>query len=353
MRVLITGGAGFVGSNLAVMLATAEPGASVVAFDNLHRRGSELTLPRLREHGVGFVHGDVRSRADVLAVGDVDVLVECSAEPSVHAGASGDADYLVATNLIGTVNCLEAARRSSAAVIFLSTSRVYPIPALRSLPLARDGDRLDVPEDAEGAGWSHHGIARTFPLEGHRSLYGATKLASELLIEEYRQLFGIRAVINRCGVIAGPWQMGKVDQGFVALWAARHLWGTGLEYTGFGGEGLQVRDVLHVADVFDLVRAEMAALDALDGRTFNVGGGFERSVSLRELTGLAAARAGRTIPIGSSPSTAPADVPYYVTDNREATEATGWQPQRSLDTVLDDVFAWLRAHESSVRLVLS
>lgn len=353
MRVLITGGAGFVGSNLAVLLARAESGASVVAFDNLHRRGSELALSRLRAHGVAFVHGDVRVREDLLSMGAFDVLIECSAEPSVHAGQDGSTDYVVGSNLIGTVNCLEAARRVGGSLIFLSTSRVYPIPALRALPLVRVGERLDIPSDVCGAGWSCHGVSRTFPMEGHRSLYGATKLASELLIDEYREMFGLRAIVNRCGVIAGPWQMGKVDQGFVTLWAARHLWGSALEYTGFGGDGLQVRDVLHIDDFFRLLHLQIAQIDALKGRVFNVGGGHVASVSLRELTPKVVERAGRSIPIGRVSQTSPADVPYYVSDNREVTEVTGWRPRHPIDGLLDDVFDWLRVNESSVKPIFS
>src|SRR5215208_3296564 len=122
MRILVTGGTGFVGANLA--LALAEPGAhEVVAFDNLRRRGSELNLPRLRAAGVEFVHGDVRSPADLAAVGDVEALVECSAEPSALAGVDGATDYVLQTNLMGAVNCLEVARRCGAFVVFLSTSR--------------------------------------------------------------------------------------------------------------------------------------------------------------------------------------------------------------------------------------
>src|SRR6202008_348292 len=104
---------------------------------------------------------------------------------------------------------------------------------------------------------------------GSRSLYGASKLASELLIEEYRTMYGLRAIVNRCGVIAGPWQMGKVDQGFVVLWAARHLFGQPLTYTGFGGDGPQVRDVLHIADLFELIKIELDNLSRLNGSVFN------------------------------------------------------------------------------------
>ena len=123
MRLLITGGAGFIGSNLALMFAN-RPGWRVITFDNLRRRGSELALARLQGRGIAFIHGDVRNSEDLEQLPAVDLLVECSAEPSVHAGYEGDVRYLVNTNLLGTFNCLEYARRHGTAVVFLSTSRV-------------------------------------------------------------------------------------------------------------------------------------------------------------------------------------------------------------------------------------
>ena len=352
MRILITGGAGFVGSNLALALKR-QRNADVISFDNLRRRGSEFAVGRLRDAGVEFIHGDVRSTEDLNDAGSFDLLLECSAEPSVHAGYHGSPAYVIQTNLIGTVNCLEAARRCTADVIFLSTSRVYPIAGLRGLPLERRGMRLDVPAHAQGTGWSARGISADFPLSGARSMYGATKLASELLIEEYRAMYGLRAIVNRCGVISGPWQMGKVDQGFVVLWAARHLFGGRLTYTGFGGEGLQVRDVLHIDDLYNLVSNEIADFAKHDGATYNVGGGAERSVSLAELTELCRTRIDGTIPITGDASTSAADVPYYVTDNSDVTQKTGWVPRRGVADLLDDVFAWLREHRATLESLLS
>ena len=352
MRILVTGGAGFVGSNLALTLKRESADLTICAFDNLRRRGSELAVSRLRDGGVDFVHGDVRSADDLADVGAFDLLLECSAEPSVHAGYENSPAYVIQTNLLGTVHCLEAARRHRANVIFLSTSRVYPIERLRALPLERRGCRLELPDHARGSGWSARGIASDFPLTGHRSMYGATKLASELLVEEYRAMYGLRAVINRCGVVSGPWQMGKVDQGFIVLWASRHLYGASLSYTGFGSEGLQVRDVLHIDDLCDLVRLQIRDLARYDGATYNVGGGPERSVSLAELTDLCCARAGRSIPIGCDPQTSAADVPYYVTDNSQVTSETGWSPRRGFGELLDDVFRWLREHRAALESIM-
>jgi CDP-paratose 2-epimerase len=340
LRILITGGAGFVGSSLALMLAAAG-GSIVTSFDNLHRRASEVALPRLRTGGVAFVHGDVRHAEDFDNLPPADLLIECAAEPSVQAGYDRGGRYVVDTNLLGTLNCLEYARQNGAAVIFLSTSRVYSIAALRALPLRREGKRLALMSGEHGFGWSERGISEDFPTTGARSLYGATKLASELLIEEYAAGHGLKAIINRCGVLTGPWQMGRVDQGFFALWAARHLYGGSLGYTGFGGSGHQVRDVLHVADLYELIRRQIDAFDRHCGKIYNVGGGHELSISLAELTELCVARTGRHIDLSSDIATRHTDIPFYVSDSTRVKEATGWSPIRSVSMILDEVLEWL------------
>ena len=350
--ILITGGAGFVGSSLAIDLRKRLPSARIIALDNLKRRGSELNLPRLRAAGIEFVHGDVRNPEDLDSVGPADALIECSAEPSVLAGRDGSPAYVVNTNLIGTVNCLEWARRCGAGIVFLSTSRVYPIATLNHLSYRIDGDRfaLDAVQSLPGA--SANGIGEAFPLDGPRSLYGATKLCSELLLQEYIDMYGIKGVVNRCGVIAGPWQMGKVDQGVVALWAARHVMGGALSYIGYGGRGHQVRDVLHIHDLAALVLHELEHLDALSGSTFNVGGGLECSASLAELTVLCREISGNEISIASDHANRPGDVPIYITDNATVTAATGWRPRKSTRDILTDVIRWIQENADTLRPIL-
>ena len=352
MHVLITGGAGFVGSNLALMLAETL-GWSVTALDNLHRRGSELALARLRTRDVNFVHGDIRNLEDLDSLPPADLLIECSAEPSVHAGRHGDARYLVNTNLVGTFNALEYARRYGAAMIFLSTSRVYSIAALRALPLQLAGNRLTIVPGEFGKGWSARGITEEFSTDGSRSLYGTTKLASELLIEEYNAAFGVQSIVNRCGVITGPWQMGKVDQGFFVLWAARHLYDGALSYSGFGGKGHQVRDVLHISDLFDLVDLQVDCFQRHSGQVYNVGGGPGCSISLAELTELCTTRTRNRLVLGSDLTTRPVDIPYYVTDANKVRQATGWSPSRTVDTTLDEVLEWLGRHRAELEPLLA
>jgi CDP-paratose 2-epimerase len=342
-RILVTGGAGFAGSNLAMALKRDLPHIEVVAFDNLKRRGAELALERLRKAGVQFEHGDVRAPEDLEAVGACDLILECSAEPSVHAGYGGSPAYVVNTNLLGTINCLEYARRHRSAMVFLSTSRVYPIAQIRQIPLEEEATRLVVAKGQSGPGWSERGISESFSLGGSRSIYGATKLASELLIEEYRAMYGLDMVVNRCGVLTGRYQMGKVDQGVTVLWMARHVFGGKLAYMGFGGQGKQVRDVLHIDDLYDLIRLQLGAIGSHSGQVYNVGGGLGVSVSLLELTEACSRISGKRIEIGSDPVTRDADIPYYVTDNGRVNAATGWTPKRTVEDILHDIHLWLCA----------
>jgi CDP-paratose 2-epimerase len=347
-RLLITGGAGFVGSNLAVSLAARHPEWEILALDNLYRRGAELNLPRLEAAGVEFVKGDVREPQDLKRLPEIAALVECSAEPSVMSGVEGDTSYLVHTNLTGAYNCLELARRDSAFVVFLSTSRVYPVEPQLSLQLEETPTRFELTAEQPHAGASAAGISEDFPLTGARTLYGSTKLAAELLIEEYRAGLGVPAVINRCGVIAGPWQMGKVDQGVFTHWMLAHHFGNSLKYIGFGGEGKQVRDLLHVEDLVDLVERQLLDPRGWDGRTVNVGGGRECSLSLRETTEICRELTGNEVAIEPLQETRVGDVPVYISDCDRLFGETEWRPQRGPGQILADIGRWIAADEERI-----
>ena len=352
-NLLITGGAGFVGSSLAILFREVCRDLRVTVLDNLSRRGSELSLPRLRAAGVEFYHGDIRFADDFNGLPPYDVMIDCSAETSVRAGLAGSPRSVLDANLIGTINCLEAARTRGAAFLFLSTSRVYPIEALNELPFTETATRFCWDAATRITGFSERGIAENFALDGARSFYGASKLAAELLIKEYVLHYGLCALVNRCGVIAGPWQMGRVDQGVIALWVARHYFERPLSYTGFGGQGKQVRDVLHVYDLFDLILLQLEALDRWNGRTYNVGGGNVGSVSLRELTALCVQETGKAIQIAAVVETAGVDLRIYVSDSRKAAIDFGWHPSRNPTQIVRDICAWIEQHEGAVESLLA
>ncbi|MCX9074643.1 MAG: NAD-dependent epimerase/dehydratase family protein [Candidatus Methanoperedens sp.] len=352
MKVLITGGAGFVGSNLAIKLKNDKK-YQVIAFDNLKRRGSELNIFRLIKNGVEFIHGDIRNREDFEDIGKVDAIIECSAEPSVLAGLTSSPYYLINTNLFGTVNCLEYARKCDADMIFLSTSRVYPVKTINTMNFTETASRFELTEEQNIAGASSNGYTEEFPLEGSRTLYGATKLASELLLQEYIETYGLRAVINRCGILTGSWQMGKVDQGVVVLWVAKHYFNKPLSYIGFGGRGKQVRDMLHVEDLYRLLEIQINDIQRHNGEIYNVGGGLERAASLLELTAFCQKYTGNKIPINSIYEDRPGDIRIYITDNSKVSKNTGWQPIITIDQIIKEIYFWIKENEETLRPILA
>jgi CDP-paratose 2-epimerase len=356
MRILITGGAGFVGSSLARKFKRSEVNADVVCLDNLKRRGSELNTQIFAREGITFVHGDVRHIDDLSALaGNFDLMIEASAEPSVLAGLDGSPNYLLQTNLVGTLNCLEYARKHVGHTVFLSTSRVYSIAALRSIPLIPTENRFEIDESKAGTqtGLSAHGVAEHFATHLSRSLYGASKLASELFIQEYADTYKLSCVINRCGVIAGPGQFGKVDQGVFTLWVANHYFGKPLKYTGFGGKGQQVRDLLHPEDLHTAIVAQLDNVAKTRGETYNLGGGRGCSTSMRELTALCQEATGRSVSIDGHDITNPVDIPLYISDARKAQQAFGWSPRKTARDIVVDIAAWLRENENSLRSIFA
>ena len=353
ISVLITGGCGFIGSNISLLLKNKYPGYHVVALDNLKRRGSELNISRLKDAGVEFIHGDIRNREDIDLGRNFDYIIDAAAEPSVMAGMGPTLNYLVNTNLIGTINTLELAAKIKAKFIFLSTSRVYPIPYLEQINYTEGKTRFEIAGDQHLPGISQKGISETFPLDKARSLYGSTKLASELMIEEFREFFDVEYVINRCGVVAGPYQMGKVDQGVITLWMARHFWKKDIAYFGYGGTGKQVRDVLHVFDLFDLIDYEIHNFAAVNGCTFNAGGGLSSSVSLFELTKICEEITGNKVGAASVAENRKGDIPLYITDNTKITGQIGWVPKRDIKVLLTDIFEWINKNEKQLKPILN
>ncbi len=339
MRVLITGGAGFVGSRLAKRFQDSSH--EVIVFDNLRRRGSELNLSKFEKHGIKFIHGDIRCREDFESIpGNFDLFIEASAEPSVMAGLNESTAYLTDTNLVGTSHCLEFSKGRVGYFQFLSTSRVYSIEALKTISLSEKETRfstIDLPSE---------GVDENFSTKGFRSFYGTSKLASELLVEEFCEANQMAWTINRCGVICGAGQFGKVDQGVFTLWLANHFFRKPLKYLGFGGTGKQVRDLLHPDDLFSLLEIQIENKDKASKEIFNIGGGIQRSISLQELTQLCAELTSHKVDISSVKETHRFDVPYYVTNFQKAKNLLHWEPKISNIEMFKDILEWIKKNES-------
>lgn len=352
MKIVITGGAGFVGSTICLQLKVKYPNYEIVAFDNLKRRGSELNLIDFQKLSIEFVHGDIRNNEDLLALGNFDVLIEASAEPSVTAGLNSDPTYVINNNLYGSINCFNVCIRNKAKLIFLSTSRVYPIDTIEEANFTENETRFVFDEKQNSLGISLNGISEKLSLEGARSFYGTTKLASELFIQEYASFYNLQAAITRFGVIAGPRQMGKTDQGVVTLWMAKHFWNQSLKYIGYGGHGKQVRDILHVDDVVDLIDLQIHEIEKFEGKIYNVGGGLENSASLLEMTYICQKITGNKIKIDEISETRVADLRIFVTDNSKIEKEIGWKPKKTVQTVFQDIYNWIKENEQQLEPIL-
>ncbi|NUP99295.1 MAG: NAD-dependent epimerase/dehydratase family protein, partial [Armatimonadetes bacterium] len=259
MKVLVTGGAGFVGANLGRYLS--ERGHQVVALDNLVRRGSELNLPLLKAQGVQFVHGDVRSPEDFVALPkDIEVVLETCAQPSAIDGY-GNPLFDINNNTIGLLNTLEFARRCGAGLVFWSTNKTYAGEHINAFPLVERELRWEWDKEAIAREYGGHlprgfdpdyGFSAEFTVDGHdHSIYGLSKIMADLACQEWYDAYGVPTVVNRFSCLAGEGQFGKSAQGWVAWWAIAFFFGLPLKYIGW--EGKQVRDALFIEDICRLV----------------------------------------------------------------------------------------------------
>ncbi len=339
VKVLITGICGFAGSALARNWLAAEPGLKLHGMDNFIRQGSEINRIELQKSGVTLSHGDIRCRSDFDALPDVDWVVDAAANASVLAGVDGrtSSRQLIEHNLQGTINILEFCRERRAGFILMSTSRVYAIRPLAGLEVEVAGRAFRPKKGcALPAGLSPRGVAENFSTEAPVSLYGSTKLASEILALEYGETFNLPVWINRCGVLAGAGQFGRPDQGIFAYWINSWLQRRPLTYIGFGGRGHQVRDCLHPRDLVPLLRKQTTAAGAARPRIVNLGGGADNCMSLAELSAWCEARFGRH-DVAADLTPRPFDIPWLVMDSSRAKEAWDWTPRTSLPDILGEI----------------
>ncbi len=356
MKILITGGCGFVGSQLAFHFQ--QRGHRVIAADNLVRRGSELNLSRFKNRGIAFLHLDVRNPEDLAGLPDgIDLICDASAQPSVVTGY-GNPLFDITNNSLGLINVLEFARKRGCPLIFWSSNRVYSADRTNAPPHRAAATRLVWDKEAYQREFAdeplrgfdpEHGFSEEFTLEGkERSIYGLSKLMADLACQEYAGAFGLKTVINRFGVISGEGQFGKSDQGWVSWWAVAFYFGLPLKYIGW--EGKQIRDIVFIEDVCRLVDLQIENLDRSSGEVFNLGGGMTNSLSLVEGTNILREKLGRDLPITYEPVARRADQSIYVTDNRKAQRVLGWQPKIGVSEGYDRILAWIRENEEDLRL---
>jgi CDP-paratose 2-epimerase len=335
---LVTGGAGFIGTNMAHRLL--EQGDRVVVLDDLSRPGVDNNLHWLRTtHGnrlqveVGSVQDAARVRR---ALQGVDQVFHFAAQVAVTTSVTDPvADFDV--NLRGTLTLLEELRRLPAppALLFTSTNKVYG--KCKGVEVVQRGDRYQ-PEDPAV---QRHGISELQPLQ-FASPYGCSKGGADQYVLDYADTYGLPAVVFRMSCIYGPHQCGNEDQGWVAHFLMRALDGDPITIYG---DGRQVRDVLYVDDLLEAMQTAMDNVETLSGQAFNMGGGPDNTVSLLELLAMLGE-------LGAPPQVAfgpwrVGDQRYYVSDTRRFSDATGWEPKVSPQHGIEQLHDWLAANRLS------
>lgn len=327
---LITGGAGFIGSNLADRLLN-ERDTNVRVFDNLSRHGVQRNLDWLLSHEdatqrLEIIEGDVRDAQDVKrAVRGVTEIYHLAAQVAVTTSVDDPrTDFSV--NAMGTLNVLEAARmlEHKPFVLYTSTNKVY-------------GSLEDVPVQVDGTQYraclrEFKGVNENMRLDFH-SPYGCSKGTADQYVRDYARIYGLPTVVFRMSCIAGPRQFGNEDQGWVAHFLYTALAGNPITIYG---DGYQVRDVLHVHDLLDAMGAVRGHMSRIKGEIYNVGGGMERVISVLDLLRTIAKRTAQPLRLEYS-DVRPGDQPLYVSDTSKLRRDTGWNAQRSLGEILEDI----------------
>ena len=336
-KILVTGGCGFIGSNLCIYLKKRK--FSVFSLDNLSRKGSKYNLNLLKKAGIKNFKIDISDFKKIKSLPRFDIIVDCCAEAAIEISRR-DIDRVISTNLLGTLNILKKVKRENSKIIFCSTSRVNSISDINKVfKNFKYNKQIKVDKRFD----------ENFSTKSPKSIYGLTKHASEMFIEEFSFAFDIKYIINRFGVVSGPLQFGKVDQGFVSLWIWRHIIKKKLKYIGYGGYGNQVRDILHVYDLCEIIEIQIKKINFINNRLFTIGGSKNNSLTLRKLTTLCEQVTLNKIKFDKVKQTSIYDIPYFVTNNKLVTKTYKWKPKRNLLDIIQDTYNWLSSQKKTIK----
>ena len=335
-KILITGGCGFVGSNLCIFLNKKR--YKVSSLDNLSRKGSRYNLNLLKKLNIKNHNINIENYHQISKLPKFDIIIDCCAEAAVEV-SKNNFDKVINTNLFGTINILKKVKNDKSKIIFLSSSRVFPIKKINEIFKKKVLNNSLVIKEM---------FSENSETNGPKTIYGVTKLASEMFIEEFSYAFNIKYIINRCGVISGPLQFGKQDQGFVSLWIWRHLMKKKLSYIGYGGKGNQTRDVLHIYDLCELIFMQIKKIGSINNSLFTVGGSTKSNISLKKLTKICQEITGNKLRITKVKKTSIYDIPYFITDNSKVTRIYRWKPKRNIKSIVNDTHDWLQNNKANL-----
>ena len=337
MNILVTGGCGFVGSSICIYLKKKNRDLNILSVDNLSKIYSKYNQRKLKKNKINNKKinvGNINNFKNLKF--KADFIIDCSAEPAVEASRR-NVSKVIESNFLSTFNVLQKAKKDKSKVIFLSSSRVYPI----KLSYNKFSNYLKTGK--------HKLYTENDSILGIKTIYGFTKLSSEELIKEYMYSNNIEYIINRCGLISGPRQFGKVEQGLVSLWMWRHINKSKLSFIGHNGSGKQIRDILFVEDLCNLILQQIKNFKKFKNNLFCIGGGKANIVNLKKLTYLCEKITGNKVKILKVKKTSIYDVPYYVTSLKKIIKLSGWKPKKNLKNGLEEIYKWMIENKSQIK----
>ena len=330
MKILIAGGCGFIGSYLCIYLK--KKGFKILSVDNLSKNYCRLNKSRLAKFNIKNISIDLKNYQKLKKIKfRPDLVIDCAAEPAVEVSSKSPTD-VVKNNFITTLNLLNFCKNNNSQIIFISSSRIYPIKK------SYDLNKKKIKKFTETTG-----------TKGPKSIYGFTKFASELLIEEFSYAYNIKYIVNRLGLTSGLWQFGRVEQGLISLWLWKHLNNQKLSYIGFGGTGNQIRDVLDIEDFSNLINIQIKKFKKIHNQIFCVGGGKKNSFNLKDLTRECSKITGNNLNIKKVSKTSKYDIPYYISSNSKIYKYYKWRPKNSFGKILKKIYIWMSLNEKTLK----
>lgn len=337
MKIIVTGGCGFVGSSLCLFLKKKIKNLQILSVDNLSKSYSKYNQKILLKNKIinkkinlGKFHSleKIKFRADFI--------IDCSAEPAVEISRK-KVVKVIESNFLSTLNILEKSKEDNSKIIFISSSRVYPIKI--SFGKFKKYKKFK----------KHFPYSEKADFSEQKSIYGFTKYSSEKLIEEYNLSNNVKYIINRCGLISGPGQYGKVEQGLISLWMWRHLNKINVTYLGHGGKGDQLRDVLFVEDFCKLILRQLKSFKLFENKLFCIGGGKRNVIKLKELTEMCKTITNNKVKVFQKSKTSIYDIPYYVTSLKKIKKLCGWEPKVDLNKGLKEIYNWMILNRHKIK----
>ena len=329
MKIIVTGGCGFVGSSLCLFLKKNIKNSQILSIDNLSKSYSKYNQKILLKNKIinkNINLGKFNSLEKIKF--RADFIIDCSAEPAVEISRK-KVVKVIESNFLSTLNILEKSKEDNSKIIFISSSRVYPIKI--SYEKFKKYKKFK----------KHFPFSEKADFSEQKSIYGFTKYSSEKLIEEYNFSNNVKYIINRCGLISGPGQYGKVEQGLISLWMWRHLNKINVTYLGHGGKGDQLRDVLFIEDFCKLILKQLKSYKLFENKLFCIGGGKRNVINLKELTEMCKVITNNKVKVLQKSKTSIYDIPYYVTSLKKIKKLSGWEPKVDLNKGLKEIYNWM------------